>query len=179
LGTRLLCTILLTCLVSSCGGGNGGSSEPPTSPTPSAANVAGTWTGTATFQTASPAGNCFADLFLAVVGRTAERAWSVTQNGSSVTVVETQGDNVETLSGTVNASTISLTLQSTNVGTLSTSCPDGVNRNMRFKTASVSATISGTRITGTKTAIYDTWVVATGALSGAVTTTDSFALDRH
>ena len=179
MGMRLLCTILLTCLVSSCGGGNGGSSGPPTSPTPSAANVAGTWKGVATFQTASPAGNCVADVFLTLVGRTGERAWSVTQNGSSVTVVETQVPHVETLSGTVDTSTISLTSQGSNAGTLSTGCPDGVDRHMRFKTGSVSATISGTRITGTKTTIYDTWVTATGASSGAVTTTDSFALDRQ
>ena len=177
--TRLLCTVLLTCLVSSCGGGNGATSGTPTSPTPSAANVAGTWKGTATFLTVSPAGNCVADVFLTVVGRTGERAWSVTQNGSSITVVETQVPHVETLSGTVDTSTISLTSQGSNAGTLSTGCPDGVDRHMQFKSGSVSATISGTRITGTKTTIYDTWVAATGARSGGVTTIDSFALDRQ
>jgi hypothetical protein len=178
-GTRLLCTVLLTCLVSSCGGGNGTGSGTPISPTPSTANVAGTWKGTATFQTASPAGHCVADVFLRVAGATAQRAWSVTQIGSLLTVTETQGSDVETLSGTVDAGTITLNSQGTNIGTLSSSCPDGVDRHMRFKTGSVSATVSGSRITGTKTTVYDTWVIATGASSGAVTTIDSFALDRQ
>jgi hypothetical protein len=173
--TRLVCAFLLATIAVACG------EFSPASP--SVAKVEGVWRGTSTLQTASPTGNCVADILRATVGTadgTQAFTWAITQNGTSLAITETISGTTRTYTGTVGESALSATAgRGTVVGATGVACPDRIPRTFVASSSAVTAVVSGNQITGGSTVVYDVSVAATGVAAGVVTTTATFVLTRQ
>jgi len=169
--------LALLVVASSCG------DSAPSTPTPTFAQVAGVWRGPARMNTVT-GGECFASVFATLVGSTSTVTAAITQAGAqltSVTITDQTSGNVCQYSGSVGQSAIQLTWQScTASNIIGARCPgSGVARDIRLQTSSVSATVSGTTITGTEADLYNVFVANTSSPVGTLNTNSSFTLTRQ
>lgn len=150
----------------------GSPSAPVTAPTPSAPQVAGAWLGEQRI-TAMSGGECLADALEDQVGLPSQFRGSFTQTGSLVTAtldLDHTGD-VCTYTGTLAGTTLDLAASDcTESHLLGFHCPNGAVRDVRPKSASLHATLTGDTLVGTAVEtdtvfaagtsdVIDTWVI--------------------
>jgi hypothetical protein len=159
--------------------GCGSSSDATTAP--SVAQVAGVWRGTTRVSTVS-GGECFASSMQLFVGSTRTASAAVTQTGSSLSVTITDPDRGFSCvyTGTSGASAIQLTATSC-AGFDSTRAPCGTGalRDLRLQTSSITATVSGTSMTGTEVDTSVVNVSGTTTPVGTLTITSDFVVAKQ
>jgi len=165
--------LFLLSSLSTCGGG---SPAAPSGP----AQVAGVWTGTLTV-TSITGGECVGVVLQSAVGRSTKLTASVQQSGSSLTATVTD-DGTGTscsYSGSVGTTTISLNLQSCPVdAVLGLRCGNGALRDIQVVAGALTGTVSGSRITGTETSTWNTFVTRTAIGTGPMVFNGQFVLNR-
>lgn len=169
---RALAVLLLSSL-STCGGS---SPAAPSGP----AQVAGIWKGTLTV-TSITGGECVGAVLQSAVGRATTFTASVQQSGSSLsaTVSDAGTGTSCTYSGSAGPTTISLNLQSCPVDAiLGLRCGNGDLRDIQVVAGALTGTVSGSRITGTETSTWNTFVSRTAIDTDSMVVNGQFVLNR-
>ncbi len=152
-----LAVIGLSCLgLLSCGGGGGGGSS-PTEPSNTPASIQGTWVGTAT--SVSAMGTCLADNFRPL---TVPARWVIQQTGSVFTGQQTLNNIVTCpFRGTINGSSVTFLPDAGGPAfctVQTTACPSAPRRTLRMElridSAIQTASVSGTRMSASGTAVW-------------------------
>ena len=159
-----------------------GSDSSSVAPTPTIAQIAGVWRGTA--RTASTSGGeCFAATFASTVGGSGPITVAVSQSGASVgaTVTSDANGGNYTYSGSVGQSAISLTGSSCSAcNFIGAHCPSSTaTRDIKLQTLSVSGTVSGSVMTGTQSETYNVFVAGTTTAVGTLVLSSTFTVTRQ
>jgi hypothetical protein len=161
----------------------GCSDSTPATPTPTYAQIGGVWRGTARTNSVT-GGECFASTFTALIGGSSTVTAAITQAGAqltSVTITDQASGGSCQYSGTVGQSAIQLTWQScTASNVIGARCPSsGLARDIKMQSSSVSATVSGTTITGTEADLYNVFVANTSTPVGTLSINSSFTVTKQ
>jgi hypothetical protein len=170
--SRRALALLLLSNLSTCGGSPAAPSGP--------AQVAGAWTGTLTV-TSITGGECVGVVLQSAVGRSTNFTASIQQSGSSLTATITDAATGTscTYSGSAATTTISLNLQSCPVdAVLGLRCGNGDLRDIQVVAGALTGTVSGSRITGTETSTWNTFVSRTAVDTGPMVFNGQFVLNR-
>lgn len=156
-------------VVASCGGGGGESGGSPTAPVP-AAQVGGTWSGTAEAHAAS--GTCLADGFTPL---TVPVRWVISQAGATFTADETLNNRVTCpFRGSIVGSVVTFFGDPARGGAdcwvQKIFCPQPPFRPIRTELqtdrALITMTVSGNRMSGAGTSVWRVFDANTGELLG-------------
>ena len=170
---RALALLLLSGL-SACGGS--GNPAAPSGP----AQVAGVWTGSLT-MTSLTGGECVGSLLQSDVGTSAKFTATVQQSGNSLTATVTDDETGTscTYSGSAGTTTISLNMQSCQVGAIvGIPCSNGALRDIQLVAGAITGTVDGNRITGTEAETWNTFVSGTATATGPMVLNGQFVINR-
>lgn len=115
-----LAAILLVVLLAA---GCGGDSSSPSAPPPT--TVSGQWSATATFQAATPAGNCVSDAFNELIGQRFAGNAELNQSGSTVTATVVTDANTCDYRGTISGRRLSMSATRCQTEVLDFTCRNG------------------------------------------------------
>lgn len=137
------------------------------------------WTGSATLNSVT-GGGCIGAALQAAIGSTTSFAVAVTQTGSSLTATVTEAGSSCSYSGSVGTSTVVLNLTTCEIGSLlGAQCPNGALRDVMVVSGALTGSVSGNRITGTATDMFNIFVAGTSTGAGALTSSYSFQVTRQ
>jgi len=173
--TRAWLPLLLLPLISC-----GGSREPPSSPS---VNPMGTWKGTNTVSSATPASHCVAGLLRAAFSAPQPATLTVTAQGAVVSVKSANdltGTSCDYI-GQISASgEITATLERCSIpGLTGIVCADGLVRDIRISGGRVAVQVSGNQMTGTESGNYEVSLSPSGAPDGSLTISSTIRVTRQ
>jgi cytoskeletal protein CcmA (bactofilin family) len=162
---------LLAVALAGCGGGS------PSAPGP--ANVAGTWTGTATLTTATPRGDCIADLRQQGLPVTGPVTVVLSQSGPDLTGTVTVDGIAVAITGKVVQSQVSAGADGVGICDERVPCiSDGRFKRVCAASLRFSGTVDGNVMTGSYVEIDQRFDVLSGAREGDVVVQGTFELRR-
>lgn len=159
-----------------CGGSSGGGS--PTEP-PAVLQVAGTWTGTSTLESAAGCG-CVGEAFEILAGLPFPQVMQIVQNGSSIQGQLGTDENACEFSGTVGSQSLSATYESCGAGTNieGFECLNGNRRDLVFTGGRLEATVTGNDMNGSQVETVDCFHPTSGEKLGAMRVEGRLSLRR-
>jgi hypothetical protein len=172
---RLAMLVLALSCVSACAGNS------PAGPSlGQAAQVGGSWSGTATTASVS-GGECFAGLLQTAVGGSGPIVMTLTQNGSSVSATIGGGDSATTYTyaGSVGSSALTLSGTCSGCDGVGVQCPTGALRDLKLQSSNLTATVNGNTMSGSEVETYNVLVSGTTTSVGAISITDTFSLTHQ
>lgn len=163
--------LLLIFLNSGCGGGSGGGggSVGPTAPT--IADVAGSWTGSYTLESATGCG-CVGSITQLLVGLTVASNTEISQSGSAIQGTLTSPWSAELceFTGTVGSESIGAEATGCVIEEYpGMECPDGQRRDLYWSSATLQATAFGNDMNGTLVESWDCFHSGNGQPKGTLT----------
>jgi len=172
--------VLLIFLNSGCGGGggSGGGGGGPTAPT--IADVAGSWAGELTLESATGCG-CVGSLFQLFVGISEDYTMEISQDGAAIQSTWTSVETGEWCRFTGTVGSESFRAEGTGCLTeeeLDVECLNGNRRDLEWTGSTWQGTVLANEITGTFDETWDCFDSATNDAKGTLTLAGSFSQTR-